>query len=163
MRVSRDVRRSWKAPLMSLAVIPACQLDLTLGRRGHRWSEWGRAAAHLRKIRLRFPTDRCGWIRAWVSLEGEVSMWRPIATAPRDGTKVDLLYPHPRGRTINCFWHPRTRTWMWRTPQWEGDTLLPEHQWDLHHAPDAQPTHWRLAPVPPQESVHRASLDQPRG
>ena len=92
-----------------------------------------------------------------------MSMWWPIATAPRDGTKVDLLYPHPRGRMINCFWHARTRTWMWRTPRWQGDTLLPEHQWDLHHAPDAQPTHWRLAPVPPQPSVHRASLDQPRG
>ena len=104
-----------------------------------------------------------GCIGAWVSPEGEVSMWRPIATAPRDGTKIDLLYPHPRGRMINCFWHARTRTWMWRTPRWQGDTLLPEHQWDLHYAPDAQPTHWRLAPVPPQESVHRASLDQPRG
>jgi hypothetical protein len=123
----------------------------------------GYAAVRLREIRLRFPTDCPGWIRAWVSPEGEVSMWRPIATAPRDGTKVDLLYPHPRGRMINCFWHARTRTWMWRTPRWQGDTLLPEHQWDLHYAPDAQPTHWRLAPMPPQESVHRASLDQPRG
>ena len=91
----------------------------------------GYAAVRLREIRLRFPTDCPGWIRAWVSPEGEVSMWRPIATAPRDGTRVDLLYPHPRGRMINCFWHVRTRTWMWRTPRWQGDTLLPEHQWDL--------------------------------
>ena len=82
-----------------------------------------------------------------------MSMWRPIATAPKDGTKIDLLYPYPRGRTINCFWHRRNRVWMWRTPRWQGDALLPEDQWDLHHDPNVQPTHWMLAPAPPHKSA----------
>jgi len=27
-----------------------------------------------------------------------------LDAAPGDGTKVDLLYPYPRGRTTDCYW-----------------------------------------------------------
>jgi hypothetical protein len=80
--------------------------------------------------------------------------WQPIETAPRDGSKIDLLFVKPRGRTIDCFWfegsiHP-DGGWFWRTPTWgEKGDLLPENEWHLHCYPNNMPTHWRFPPAPP--------------
>lgn len=81
--------------------------------------------------------------------------WRPIETAPKDGTKIDLLFPGVRGRTINCFWHQGSihpeGGWFWVTPTW-GDKgkLLPEDDWFWNCCPSMEPTHWMPQPAPPQ-------------
>jgi hypothetical protein len=89
--------------------------------------------------------------------------WHGMATAPKDGTKVDLLYPYPRGRQIDCYWDaskPMNGAWVSREPCWgstdsaEGCyTLLPEDQWSIQTFPNMEPTHWRLPPPPPAEEA----------
>jgi hypothetical protein len=85
-----------------------------------------------------------------------MSGWLPIATAPKDGTKIDLLFPYPRGRTIDCYWGASDLyggdTWIWRTPTWGQGELLPEGQWYIHCYPNMEPTHWMLPPDPPEPS-----------
>lgn len=84
--------------------------------------------------------------------------WRfDMENAPRDGTKVDLIYAGPRGRKIDCFWHGGHLGdgWFWRTPRWSDGLLLPENEWDLNSLLNADPYAWKLAealPPPPQES-----------
>lgn len=78
--------------------------------------------------------------------------WQPIETAPKGGTKIDLLYPHPRGRAVDCHWGDYALFglgWYWRTPIWEKGALLPEDQWSLNSYPNMQPTHWMYPPAPP--------------
>lgn len=75
--------------------------------------------------------------------------------APRGGTKVDLMFPAPRGRQVNCVYEDSAWTggpiWLWRTPKWKGGELLPESEWDTNCYPNMQPYAWRLAvePAPP--------------
>jgi len=87
--------------------------------------------------------------------------WQPIETVPKDGTKVDLLYPYPRGRTNDCQWREGgvygTGNWYWQTPTWGsqpgkgvGWHLLPESEWETHHYPNDEPTHWMTPPAPPE-------------
>lgn len=84
-----------------------------------------------------------------------MSDWQPIETAPKDGTKIDLLFPEPRGRTINCLWLQDRWTgpnggWFWRSATWDDfGELLPEHEWNVNHYPHMQPTHWMPLPEPP--------------
>lgn len=78
--------------------------------------------------------------------------WQPIATAPKDETVVDLLYPYPRGRTIDCYWEaskPFCGTWISRRPTWSVDEgkLLPETEWSISTYPNMEPTHWRVVPT----------------
>lgn len=95
---------------------------------------------------------------------GNAAVWHPIETAPKDGTKIDLLYPYPRGRTIDCFWRQDEVTgpdggWFWLTPKWQSQPglgidwhLLPESEWTWNTYPNMQPTHWMPAvtlPVSP--------------
>ena len=84
--------------------------------------------------------------------------WQPIETAPKDGTKVDLLYPYPRGRTIDCWWEnegPLAGFWLQRNrPKWKNGELLPEGEWDIATLPNMQPTHWMPSPpLPPSGSA----------
>lgn len=82
-----------------------------------------------------------------------MSAWQDIATAPKDGTKIDLLFRYPRGRTINCFWKGELGFgWVWLTPVWENMELLPEDQWYISCYPYMEPTHWMLPPDLPVES-----------
>jgi len=79
--------------------------------------------------------------------------WQPIETAPKNGTKIDLLYPYPRGRTINCYWAQNDLAvlkfgWVWRTPTWEDGVLLPEDQWNVNSY-GGEPTHWMPSPALP--------------
>jgi hypothetical protein len=88
--------------------------------------------------------------------------WQPIETVPKDGSKVDLLYPYPRGRTIDCEWrqgdvHGDGR-WCWLKPLWGSQPglgidwhLLPESEWEVCSYPNLDPTHWmRPPPLPAQ-------------
>lgn len=78
--------------------------------------------------------------------------WRAMESEepPKDGTKIDLLYPYPRGRTIDCYWDASIGgVWASRRPSWRDFVLLPESEWDLSTYPNMEPTHWRPAPVLP--------------
>ena len=94
--------------------------------------------------------------------EGSGDGWRDMASAPRDGTKIDLLYPYPRGRTIDCFWieggiFGRAGIWVWRTPKWDNRRLLPEEEWITHCYLGMQPLAWRPAPPVLQPSPEAAA------
>lgn len=79
--------------------------------------------------------------------------WLPIETAPKDGTKIDLLYPYPRGRAIDCYWGESELTlpsvWVFRTPTWGAGGLLPENEWNIHVFANMEPTHWMPCPAFP--------------
>jgi hypothetical protein len=63
--------------------------------------------------------------------------WRPIETAPKDGTIIDLLF---RGNTrvTDCAWS----NGEWWTSE-QGEPVV-----CVSHGP-AQPTHWMPLPTPP--------------
>lgn len=73
--------------------------------------------------------------------------WQPIETAPKDGTRVDLLLPDWGGRVTDAYWEHETDGW--------GD--MPGPQWCVKdHAVDGWvepvgdlPTHWMPLPAPP--------------
>jgi hypothetical protein len=76
-----------------------------------------------------------------------MSEWQLIATAPKDGSKVDLFAKVWRShndtftgeRFPNCYWSNGDHTCN-RKPAWEG---LPNGWY---------PTHWRPIPYPPEAS-----------
>lgn len=71
--------------------------------------------------------------RMYLALEAFTArMWRPIATAPRDGSAILLFLNMPeRGDYIGLDrWDPQDRRWR--------------------SAPHAQPTHWTPLPPPPR-------------
>lgn len=74
-------------------------------------------------------------IAAWNRRDGG---WRPIETAPKDGTLVDLWYPEG-GRFTDMTW----RDGQW----WIGDTDDPECYGGVVN-PKSQPSHW-MRPIPP--------------
>lgn len=95
-----------------------------------------------------------------------MSEWRTMEDAPKDGTKIDLLFPYPRGRTIDCQWRKGgvygDGGWFWSKPTWGAQPgldidwhLLPEEKWDIGSYPNEQPTHWRLAPELPASYYKR--------
>ena len=73
-----------------------------------------------------------------------MSEWRPIHTAPKDGTRVDLWcvnhlhYAKKGERRCNVDWGTVT-DWMGRERQ----------DWRHGHGEDLQPTHWMPIPLPP--------------
>jgi len=68
----------------------------------------------------------------------EANEWRPIESAPKDGTNVLGGYVGPDGNSVGeMFWW---EGW-WRT--WDGT---------LHARTIYYPTHWRPLPPPPQET-----------
>lgn len=86
--------------------------------------------------------------------------WQQIETAPKDGTKVDLLYAYPRGRQNDCQWRQGDvygeGGWYWSIPQWGSQPglgidwhLLPEDEWETGCYPNMEPTHWMLPPALP--------------
>lgn len=83
--------------------------------------------------------------------------WLPIETAPKDGTKVDLLYPYPRSRAIDCEFrsgdiYGPDGGWFWLEPRWKDGELLPESEWNTGCYPNMQPTHWMPVPAAPARS-----------
>ena len=74
-----------------------------------------------------------------------INDWKPIETAPKDGTKVDLWVEWPgqspaAGRVPDAEWTD-LYGWSYRSLTGEGDFGI-EHQ-------GGQPTHWRPRPEPP--------------
>lgn len=68
--------------------------------------------------------------------------WRPIETAPKDGTKVDLFFPLAGRQT----------DWQWEESKLWGETWLHKHKnGDASTYPNQQPTHWQPIPEPPNE------------
>lgn len=81
-----------------------------------------------------------------------MSVWRPIASAPRDGTRV-LLYDKVKDIAVSGSWHsdPGTDTPLAYEPPWswwvsDNDVVM----WG--DGPDDHPTHWMPMPEPPRES-----------
>lgn len=90
------------------------------------------------------PVEACRLILryATAALAGDASPWLPIATAPLDGTRVDLwtepdegLEQGMRGRVPDCAWSPLLRCW------WERSNDRPV--WGI-------PTHWMPKPEGPR-------------
>lgn len=64
--------------------------------------------------------------------------WQPIATAPKDGTLVDLWAPES-GRHADAFWSTERGAWMAQGYDYNGDWgVLPE-----------PPIAWQPLPKPP--------------
>ncbi len=72
--------------------------------------------------------------------------WKPIETAPKDGTKIDLWYPHGIGRVIDSYWHS--------IQAWGRDEQIPADEGDPTEIAfvtlGCEPTHWMPLPEPPQ-------------
>ena len=85
-----------------------------------------------------------------------MSPWQPMETAPKDGTKIDLLYPYPRNRMIDAFWHEQLECWACRTPTWmpsdDGRSidLLPEDKWHVASYHNMEPLCWMPCPEMPE-------------
>jgi len=85
----------------------------------------------------------------------KMSPWQPMETAPRDGTKIDLLYPYPRNRMIDAFWD-HNMMWVTREPKWRVDEetneliLLPEKEWDWVTYSGMEPLCWMPCPEMPE-------------
>ena len=84
--------------------------------------------------------------------------WRTIDSAPSDGTKIDLLFPYPRGRVVNAYWKGDLGfTWVWRRATWDDSgNLLPEDRWSISSSPNMEPLAWMPAvsddfPLPPTD------------
>ena len=117
------------------------------------------------------PQERNHWIGlACAALRGghvqTPDQWKPIETAPKDGTKIDLLYAYPRGRTIDCMWREGgvcgAGQWIWLKPIWSSQPgmgidwhLSPESDWEVCSYPNMEPTHWMPVPQGPDTSTDR--------
>lgn len=75
-----------------------------------------------------------------------------MQSAPKDGTIVDLMYPYPRGRKINCKYN-KTLGWHWLSETFDPNTLevLPESEWNINCLPNMEPLAWM--PTPPYPSI----------
>lgn len=68
--------------------------------------------------------------------------WQPIDSAPRDGTKIDVINHHGE-RTTDVYFSPHRNRWV--------------HWWQQYHGSmgevelDIAPTHWMPLPTPPKE------------
>jgi uncharacterized C2H2 Zn-finger protein len=76
--------------------------------------------------------------------------WRPIATAPKDGTEV-LLYCPKRGTTVRGRWSDERYANKPR-PYWTHDR---ERIWGKLDTRADQPTHWMPLPPPPEANDER--------
>lgn len=70
------------------------------------------------------------------------SGWRPIETAPRDGTLIDVWCPGI-GRVADVQWEPFVNDFA------RAVTIEGEPGWT--HYPNAPPTHWQPLPTPPAD------------
>lgn len=74
-----------------------------------------------------------------------MSEWKPIESAPRDGTRV-LLCDRHRGATWIGFYHPVYQSGYRPTNPWSSLMLNHEYQ----ATPSWSPTHWQHIPEPPK-------------
>lgn len=76
--------------------------------------------------------------------------WRPIETAPKDGTRIDL-WQHGHWIT-DAFWDKGEGWWCVDSRYSDGEPCL------LAISPD--PTHWRPLPAPPATPHNEGSAKQ---
>ncbi len=81
--------------------------------------------------------------------------WQPIASAPRDGTKIDVWLAKAHCRVTNCYWVRPQHT----CGENEGYCdSCPDHDgWVdgedfMYGYTKEQPTHWMPVPLPPPNS-----------
>lgn len=123
----------------------------------------GEIVAWLRKMgRERVLITNAPKLRNPLKLADEISRrfgggengWRSIESAPKDGTLVDLWSPR-LGRLSNCRWQKylawsdKPESEMWSVEGRGGFPL--DIAYPPTCRPDAQPTHWRPLPPPPED------------
>lgn len=73
--------------------------------------------------------------------------WKPMSSAPKD-RPIDLMFPEPRGRTVNCSW--QLGGWGFYTPFWpNGLDGEMEPMWNTY--PNMQPLAWMDCPPRPEQ------------
>lgn len=96
-------------------------------------------------------------IHLWVNLDtsydvynreiGTVTKWRPIKTAPKDGTGVDLWVVEDNGasgRVPDAWYDPKIKKWVSITIQ------VKDSHFEAYPV-EGTPTHWMPTPAPPKE------------
>jgi len=73
--------------------------------------------------------------------EGSTMNWRPIETAPKDGTEVLVLAVYDDGP-------PAYAVAAWDGEEWRD---VGDIGWGGMHGEDNQPTHWMPLPAPPDD------------
>ena len=81
------------------------------------------------------------------------TVWQPIETAPKDGTRIDVWLSKSRRRVTNCYWGRPSHT----CGENEGycDSCPDRDGWVdgedfMNGYTDEEPTHWMPLPTPPQ-------------
>jgi hypothetical protein len=82
-----------------------------------------------------------GDLRSAETLRGNLMNWQPIATAPRDGTPVDLWV-----KATGCEF--RITDFKWRGNQWVGLTSDEPISWHFGNV-GMEVTHWMQPPSKP--------------
>jgi hypothetical protein len=73
--------------------------------------------------------------------------WKPIATAPKDGTKVDLWV-----EPFRCKYEPhRATNCTWSNGAWLSKSTLSSF---IEYMDVIEARYWREIPEPPKESVY---------
>jgi predicted secreted protein len=90
------------------------------------------------------------------ALAGSVSGWRPIESAPKDGTKIDLWvggeFP---GRHTDCYWGKRSHECGEAGPYCDSDWHSEKPGWvdgtfNEFVCTEGEATHWRPLPAAPE-------------
>ena len=86
-----------------------------------------------------------------------MSEWKPIDTAPKDGTEIIGIYfrewDYDTKPTIYGPWTVAFKGKKWRS-SWDGQEVISSES-DFgtdYKEPDSEPTHWQSMPTPPASS-----------
>lgn len=80
-------------------------------------------------------------IAAWNTRARSEQGWRPIETAPKDGTVIDVWCSVEKCRFTDCYWHERHNSFV-------KDHGYPVQTTIFYH----EPTHWIFPPSAPEAS-----------
>jgi hypothetical protein len=92
------------------------------------------------------------------SLGASGAAWRPIETAPRDGTAI-LLYNAKRGGSWIGRWHPVAVSGYRFENPW--GSLMLNHEYLPNRNGNARPSHWMPLPQPPSARAQEPDQDEP--
>jgi len=67
--------------------------------------------------------------------------WFPIETAPRDGSRIDLIDAKRRQRAPDCYWHRKGERWVSKWHDKEGYSALRLPFAATHWARVMEPSH----------------------
>ncbi len=86
------------------------------------------------------------------TVEIKHDLWRPIATAPKDGTVIDLWVTYSGGaeRCASCFWDIHEDWGPGFVPRWRQQYAEASgSSFDV----SGIPTHWQPVPAPPSQGM----------